>query len=164
MVQMPLRYKMPTVYNRKNGIVIERNNILKWRINEHIHQHLYTKSKASHFEDERAQKYALRKISNLQDLTKKFFSLQNTERPRHYSTVGAGWAFFFLWKKHLLKKKNYNKTGKRRKEAKRDNQTKVDGRIFLVQRFVAEEINNFGKINKFDSSARKEIWSLVRDN
>lgn len=130
MVQMPLRYKMPTVYNRKNGIVIERNNVLKWRINEHIHIHLYTKSKASHFEDERAQKYALRKISNLQDLTKKFFSLQNTERPRHCSTVGAGWAFFPL-KEAPSEKKNYNKTGKRRKEAKRDNQTKVDRRIFL---------------------------------
>lgn len=70
--------------------------VLKWSINEHIHIHLYTKSKASHFEDERAQKYALRKISNLQDLTKKFFSLQNTECLRHCSTVGAGWAFFPL--------------------------------------------------------------------
>lgn len=162
MVQMPLLNKMPTLYKRKNGIVKEQC-VLKWSIKEHIYIHLYTKSKASHFEDERTQKYTLRKISNLQDLTKKFFSLQNTERPRRYSTVGAGRAFFPL-KEAPSEINNNTKTGKQRKGAKRDNQTKVDGRIFLVQWFVAEEINNFGKINKFDSSARKEIWSLVCDN
>lgn len=123
-------------------------------MNTHIHIYVHTQRKASHFEDERAQKYALRKISNVQDLTKKFFSLQNINRPRRYSTVGAGRAFFPVKKAPSEIKK---KIGEQRKESKTDNQTKIDGSIYLVQRFVAEEMNYSGKINKFGSSARKEI-------